>query len=44
MYNTTSGKIGTAASSYTGGTFSSNGQTINLNASSPGTYYLHAKG
>ena len=41
VYNTTSGKIGTAASSYTGGTFSSNGQTINLNASSPGTYYLH---
>ncbi len=41
VYNTTSGKIGTAASSYTGGTFSSNGQTINLNASTPGTYYLH---
>ncbi|MCI9087714.1 MAG: hypothetical protein HFJ32_04085, partial [Clostridia bacterium] len=41
VYNTTSGKIGTEASNYTGGTFSSNGQTINLNASTPGTYYLH---
>ncbi len=41
VYNTTSTAIGTNASSYTGGTFSSNGQTINLNASTPGTYYLH---
>lgn len=41
VYNTIAGKIGTTASSYTGGTFSSNGQTINLNTSNPGTYYLH---
>lgn len=41
VYNTTSGNIGTEASSYTGGTFSSNGQTINLKATTSGTYYLH---
>ncbi len=41
VYNTTSTKIGTTASSYTGGTFTSNGQQINLSASTPGTYYLH---
>ena len=40
VYNTTSGTIGTNPSSYTG-TFSSNGQAINLNASIPGSYYLH---
>ncbi len=40
VYNTTSSKIGTNASSYTN-TFSSNGQTITLSASSVGTYYLH---
>ena len=40
VYNTTSGAIGTNSSSYTG-TFSSNGQSINLNASTPGSYYLH---
>ena len=40
VYNTTSGAIGTNSSSYTE-TFSSNGQTISLTASTPGSYYLH---
>ena len=41
VYNTTATAIGTTVSKYTGGTFSSNGQTINLKATAPGTYYLH---
>lgn len=41
VYNKTSTAIGTTASSYTGGTFTSNEQTINLNTASSGTYYLH---
>ena len=41
VYNTTSTPIGTEEGSYTGGNFSSNGQTINLTASIAGTYYLH---
>ena len=41
IWNTSSTKLGTNASSYTGGAFSSNGQTISRNMSSKGTYYLH---
>ena len=41
VWNTTSGKIGTSANLYTGGTFSSNGEQISQTMSSPGTYYLH---
>ena len=41
VYNTTSTPIGTEEGSYTGGNFSSNGQTINLTATTAGTYYLH---
>ena len=41
VYNTTSTPIGTEEGSYTGGNFSSNGETINLTASTVGTYYLH---
>ena len=41
VYNTTAGNIGINAGSYTGGTFSQNPQTISLNASTEGTYYLH---
>ena len=40
VYNTTSGAIGENESSYTGGSFSS-GQTIQLKATTAGTYYLH---
>ena len=40
IYNTNSSNIGTNESNYTN-TFSSNGQSITLNASTPGTYYLH---
>ena len=40
IYNTTSGAIGENESSYTGGSFSS-GQTIQLKATTAGTYYLH---
>ena len=39
-YNTNSGNIGINESSYNN-TFSSNGQTIQLKATTPGTYYLH---
>ena len=39
-YNTNSGNIGTNESSYNN-TFSSNGQTIQLKATTAGTYYLH---
>lgn len=41
VYTTSSGAIGTNPNSYTGGTFSSNTQTITLNNTSSGTYYLH---
>ena len=41
VYNTTNTPIGTEEGSYTGGSFSSNGQTINLTATTAGTYYLH---
>ncbi len=41
VYNTTAGNIGTNGGSYTGGTFSQESQTITLNASTEGTYYLH---
>ena len=41
VYNTTSSKIGTAESLYTGGTFSSKSQNINLRVTTAGTYYLH---
>ena len=40
IYNTTSGKIGTNASSYTG-TFTSATQNITLKTTTVGTYYLH---
>ena len=39
-YNTNSGNIGTNESSYNNN-FSSNGQTIQLKATTSGTYYLH---
>ena len=39
-YNTNSGNIGTNESSYNNN-FSSNGQTIQLKATTAGTYYLH---
>ena len=41
IWNTSSTRLGTDASKYTGGTFSSNGQQISRNMSSKGTYYLH---
>ena len=41
VLNTTSGNIGTNASSYNGGTFSSNPQSITLKATTIGNYYLH---
>ena len=41
VYNITGTSIGTEEGSYTGGNFSSNGQTINLTATTAGTYYLH---
>ena len=40
IYNTTSGKIGTNASSYTG-TYTSATQNITLKTTTVGTYYLH---
>ena len=40
VYNTNSGYIGTNESSYNSN-FSSNGQTITLQATTAGTYYLH---
>ena len=39
-YNTTATEIGTEESSYTN-TFNSNGETITLQATTAGTYYLH---
>ena len=41
IWNTSSTKLGTDASKYTGGTFNSNGEKISKNMSSKGTYYLH---
>ena len=41
VYNTTSTAIGVNESSYTGGTFTSNGQKITLKTATEGTYYLH---
>ena len=41
VYNMTGTPIGTEEENYTGGSFSSNGQTINLTATTAGTYYLH---
>lgn len=41
VYNTTSSKIGTDASNYTGGTFSSANSSLTLSSTSAGTYYLH---
>ena len=41
VYNTTASKIGITESLYTGGTFSSKSQNINLKVSTVGTYYLH---
>ena len=41
VYNTTSTAIGVNESSYTGGTFTSNGQKITLKTATVGTYYLH---
>ena len=41
VYNTISGAIGANEGSYTGGTFSSNNQIVNLKSNTVGTYYLH---
>ena len=41
VYNTTSTAIGINESSYTGGTFTSNGEQITLKTTTEGTYYLH---
>ena len=41
VFNTTSSNIGTTESSYTDGTFSTTPQTITLQNSTIGTYYLH---
>ena len=41
VYNTTAGNIGTNASSYTGGTFTSTTQNITLKSITIETYYLH---
>ena len=42
IYNTTSGNLGTASSSWdTATNFSTNPQTLNLTADAEGTYYLH---
>ena len=41
VYNTTSTAIGVNESSYTGGTFTSNGEQITLKTTTEGTYYLH---
>ena len=41
VYNTTSGNIGTNASSYTGGTFTSETENISLKSTTVETYYLH---
>lgn len=41
VYNNIETPIGTNEADYTGGTFSTNPQTINLTANTVGTYYLH---
>lgn len=41
VYNTSSTKLGTTASSYTGGTLSSKSNTLTFSSSTAGTYYLH---
>ena len=41
IWNTSSNKIGTDESKYTGGTFNSNGEQISTIISSATTYYLH---
>ena len=42
VYNTNPNPIGIEEASYTGGSFSSNGQSISVTAATAGTYYLHA--
>ncbi len=41
VWNTSSGKIGTDESSYTGGKFNSNGEQISTTLNTVKTYYLH---
>ena len=41
VINTSSSEIGTTASSYTGGTFSSNGENITISSNAMGEWYLH---
>lgn len=41
VFTTSSGKIGTTATDYTGGFFNSNSQEINWSTTITGTYYLH---
>ena len=41
VYNTSSSKIGTNENSYTGGSFTSTSQTINITPTQNGVYYLH---
>ena len=41
IWNTSSAKLGTTASKYTGGEFSSNGEKISRSMTTKGTYYLH---
>ena len=41
VYNTSSSKIGTNESSYTGGSFTSTSQSIRVTPTQNGTYYIH---
>ncbi|MFR5190806.1 MAG: hypothetical protein ACLTEH_06205 [Clostridia bacterium] len=41
VYNTSANAIGLNEASYTGGTFSSNGQELSIPMNTEGTYYLH---
>lgn len=41
VYNTTGEAIGTEEASYTGGSFTNNGEELSLPMSTEGTYYLH---
>ena len=41
VFNAQATNIGTDEGSYTGGTFTSNGETINIPTNTIGTYYLH---
>ncbi|MCI9087393.1 MAG: hypothetical protein HFJ32_02395 [Clostridia bacterium] len=41
VFTTSATRLGTNASSYTGGTFSSNSQSITWSTTTAGTYYLH---